>query len=107
MGLSSWLADVCEATSNAVAHSAVKDLRDVLLGPNGFSAVELGDCLRVTMCSPLTVLSAGSGIGVVSLLLACMLDRIPVSGRRHLVATDLGKWRVIAIACQRANACLH
>ncbi|KAG8948465.1 hypothetical protein FRC04_009673 [Tulasnella sp. 424] len=73
LGLSVWLAELCcTDSSKALSRPMAQDLKDVLLSPFGFTAVELG-----------------TGIGVVSLLLSAILEPFPGSENRRILATDL------------------
>lgn len=70
-----------------------QDLKDVLLSPFGFTAVELGTChpssLGISICEA-ELMTTGTGIGVVSLLLSAILEPFPGSENRRILATDLG-----------------
>ncbi|KAG8907800.1 hypothetical protein FRC01_007562 [Tulasnella sp. 417] len=74
LGLSAWLTELCCTDSSALAqsHPIVQELKDLLLSPSGFTAVELG-----------------TGIGVVSLMLSAILEPFPGSENRRILATDL------------------
>ncbi|KAG8897609.1 hypothetical protein FRB99_008042 [Tulasnella sp. 403] len=70
LGLSAWLADLLRREQ--ALPSSAQELRELLLTSDGLTAVELG-----------------AGVGVVSLLLAAMLEPFPTCQKRHLLATDL------------------
>ncbi|KAG9018173.1 hypothetical protein FRB90_012017 [Tulasnella sp. 427] len=73
LGLSAWLSELCCSESlEARIQPLAQDLKNLLLSPSGFTAVELG-----------------TGIGVVSLMLSAILERFPGSESRHILATDL------------------